>query len=58
MFMGHRVIADLVALRLDSPPIVDPRGLGHDEEECSAQMTLVEFRHGYVQMHRAGIIKR
>ena len=58
MFMGHRVIPDLVALRLDSPPIVDPGGLGHDEEKCSSQMTLVEFRNSYVQMHDTGVIKR
>jgi hypothetical protein len=58
MFVGHGVIADLVALRLGSSPIVDPGGLGHDEEKCSAQMTLVKFRNGYVQMHGPGVIKR
>jgi hypothetical protein len=58
MFVGHGVIADLVAVRLDPSPIVDPGGLGNDEEKCSAQVTLVEFRNGYVQMHGAGVIKR
>ncbi len=57
MFMGHRVITDLVALQLDSPPIVDPGGLGYDKEKCGSQMTLIEFRNGYVQMHVAGIVK-
>jgi hypothetical protein len=58
MFVGYGVVADLMALRLNSPPIVDPGGLGHDEEKGRVQMTLIEFRNGDVEMHGAGVIKR
>ncbi len=52
------MIADFVSFRRDSAPIVQPGCLGDDEEECGAQMTLVEFRNHHIEMHRTRVAKR
>jgi hypothetical protein len=55
--MAHRVIANLVSLALHSSPIINSCEFGDGEKKRGSQMSLVQLRDRFVELHAVGIIE-